>query len=89
LRNRPRESANNPTITPNTIASTGNPGTADCGAAAEVDSEWVDDEVGTVFVVVDVTDVVDGNVGPEDVEVELVVVDDIGLGISLSKTAAE
>jgi hypothetical protein len=30
-----------------------------------------------------------GNVVPEDVEVELIVVDDVGPGISLSKTAAE
>jgi hypothetical protein len=59
LRNRPKESTNNPTIRPNTIASTGNPGIpGPGGAAAEVDSEWVDDEVGTVLVVVGIVDVV-------------------------------
>jgi hypothetical protein len=42
--------------------------------------------------VVDIVDVVKIDVGPEeleDVEVEPVVVDGIGFGISLSKTAAE
>ncbi len=38
LRRRLKQSANNPTITPNTIASIGNPGTACCDVV-EVDSE--------------------------------------------------
>jgi hypothetical protein len=76
LRDRLRESANNPTIRPSTIASIGNPGIpGPGGAAAEVDSEWVDNEVGTVFVV-GIVDVVDSDAGPDDVEddeIELVV----------------
>lgn len=75
LRDRLRESMNNPTIRPSTIASIGNPGTPDGDAAAEVDSECVDNEVGIVFVV-DIVEVVDSDAGPddvEDVEIELVV----------------
>ena len=72
---------NSPRITPRRTASIENPGIAPC-AAAEKDSERIDDEVHTVSVVIG------GNVVPEG-EVELVVVDDVGLDISLSKIAAE
>ena len=72
---------NSPRITPRRTASIENPGISRC-AAVEEDSERVDDEVHVVSVVIG------GNVVPGD-EVELVVVDDVGLGISLSKIAAE
>jgi hypothetical protein len=59
LRNRLKESTNNPRTTPNTIASIGNPGIPGPGGAAEeVDSAVVVDVVGIVDV---------------DVEIELVV----------------
>jgi len=64
LRNRLKESTNNPRTTPNTIAWIGNPGIPGPGGAAaeEVDSAVVVDVVGIV-------DVVDSDAGPDDVVV--------------------
>jgi len=72
---------NSPRTTPRRTASIENPGIVFC-AAAEEDPERIDEEVHTVSVVIGGNVVLDGGV-------ELVVVDDVGLGISLSKIAAE